>query len=105
MPEPVVVTAVFVPNEGARAAVLAALGAAIPRVHDEDGCLLYCIQEQSDGTIVMIEKWTSAELLDAHGAGRPVADLNVALDGLLERPVHVERLVAIPIGDPAKGAL
>ena len=58
-----------------------------------------------DGSIVMIEKWTSAELLDAHGAGQPVADLNVANDGLLASPVEVTRLVPIPVGDAVKGAL
>ena len=105
MSEPVVVTAIFVPKEGAHDAVLAALNTAIPEVHEEVGCLLYCIQEQSDGTIVMIEKWTSHELLDAHGEGQPVARLNAALEGLLERPVAVERLVPLPVGDPAKGAL
>lgn len=105
MSEPVVVTAVFVPKSNARDAVLAALETAMPKVHAEEGCELYCIQEQSDGTIVMIEKWLSHATLDAHGAGPAVAALNAALDGLLERPVAVERLVAIPIGDPAKGAL
>lgn len=105
MSEPVVVTAIFVPKEGARESVLAALNTAIPDVHEEVGCLLYCIQEQNDGTIVMIEKWTSHELLDAHGVGQPVARLNAALEGLLERPVAVERLVPLPVGDPAKGAL
>lgn len=102
---PVVVTAYFHPAPGHRDRVLAALEQAIPRVHDEEGCNLYCIQEAPDGAIVMIEHWDSAELLDAHGDGAPVADLNVALDGLLAEPVAVTRLTPIPIGDPRKGAL
>jgi quinol monooxygenase YgiN len=53
----------------------------------------------------MLEKWTSADLLDAHGQGEPVRRLGVALDGLLERPVEVTRLVPRPTGDSAKGAL
>ncbi len=101
----VVVTAVFEPQPGHREAVLDALRVAIPLVHDEGGCELYCIQEAPDGTIVMIEKWTSAELLDAHGAGPAVAQLNAALEGHLARPVEVTRLVALPMGDPVKGAL
>jgi 2-hydroxy-3-oxopropionate reductase len=105
MSAPVIVTAVFVPRPGARENVLAALERAIPAVHAEEGCELYCIQEQADGTIVMIEKWTSHATLDAHGAGPVVAALNDDLDGLLERPVAVERLVAIPIGDAGKGAI
>lgn len=102
---PVVVTAYFSPAPGQRDRVLAALEQAIPRVHEEAGCNLYCIQEAPDGTLVMVEHWDSAELLDAHGIGEPVADLNVALDGLLAEPVAVTRLVPIPIGDARKGAL
>jgi quinol monooxygenase YgiN len=103
--QPVVVTAYFHPAEGQRENVLAALGRAIPRVHEEEGCNLYCIQEAPDGSIVMIEHWDSAELLDAHGAGAPVADLNAELEGKLAQPVAVTRLVPIPLGQAAKGAL
>ena len=102
---PVVVTAYFYPRPAAREQVLAALGPAIAAVHDEDGCELYAIHDAPDGSIVMLEKWTSAELLDAHGQGEPVATLNAALDGLLARPVEVTRLVPRPVGAPAKGAL
>lgn len=103
--ETVVVTAYFYPRPGTRDQVLAALEPAIAAVHDEDGCELYAIHDAPDGSIVMLEKWTSADLLDAHGRGDAVARLNVALDGLLERPVAVTRLVPIPVGQPDKGAL
>jgi quinol monooxygenase YgiN len=53
----------------------------------------------------MIEKWESTELLDAHGAGDPVKRLNASLEGLLERPVEVTRLVPIPAGTEQQGAL
>ncbi len=105
MSEPVVVTAIFHPAEGAREPLLAALNRLIPLVHDEAGCLLYAINEQADGTIVMIEKWESAELLDAHGTGSAVTEFGASIAGLLAGPVSVERLVPHPIGDPAKGAL
>lgn len=105
MTSELVVTAIFRPAPGAREKVLAALGRAIPRVHEEEGCLLYAIQEASDGTIVMIEKWTSPELLDAHGAGAAVQDLNAELEGLLVSPVEVERLTPLPFGTPAQGVL
>ncbi|MEQ1736494.1 MAG: putative quinol monooxygenase [Rhodoglobus sp.] len=106
MPQPaVIVTAVFRPNPGAREPLLSALERLIPLVHDEAGCLLYAINEQSDGTIVMIEKWESAELLDAHGAGPAVSEFGATIAGLLAGPVVVERLAPLPIGDPAKGAL
>lgn len=105
MSEPINVTAIFRPLPGEREQVLANLRVAIPLVHEEEGCELYAITDAPDGTIVMIEKWTSAELLDAHGAGQPVADLNIANEGLLASPVEVTRLVPIPVGDAVKGAL
>ena len=98
-------TAYFYPRPETREQVLAALEPAIAGVHEEDGCELYAIHDAPDGSIVMLEKWTSAELLDAHGQGEPVKQLNVALDGLLERPVAVTRLVPLPVGQPDKGAL
>ena len=102
---PVVVAAYFYPCPGTRDQVLAALEPALAAVHEEDGCELYAIHDAPDGSIVMLEKWESAELLDAHGQGDPVARLNVALDGLLAQPAAVTRLVPLPVGDAAKGAL
>ena len=95
---PVIVTAYFFPRPDARDQVIAALEPAIAGVHEEDGCELYAIHDAPDGTIVMLEKWTSVELLDAHGGGEPVRQLAAALDGLLERPVEVTRLVPLPSG-------
>ena len=100
---PVVVIAIFRPLAGARDGVLAALGRAIPQVHEEEGCTLYSIQEAADGVIWMVEHWASQALLAAHGAGQPVADLNADLEGLLTEPVEVITAAPIPFGDPAKG--
>lgn len=102
---PVIVTAYFFPRPDARDQVIAALEPAIAGVHEEDGCELYAIHDAPDGSIVMLEKWTSVELLDVHGQGEPVRRLGPALEGLLERPVEVTRLVPRPVGDPDKGAL
>lgn len=99
------VVAIFQPLDGHRAEVLAALDTAIPLVHDEPGCELYAITEADDGRIVMIEKWTTVEQLDAHGAGQPVATLVAALDGHLAAPVEVIRLTPLPVGDVVKGSL
>lgn len=103
--QPLVVTAYFYPAEGARERVLAAMERVIPRVHEEEGCNLYAIQEAEDGTIIMIEHWESAALLDAHGAGQPVADFNAELEGLLARPIEVTRYTPIPLGDARKGVV
>jgi quinol monooxygenase YgiN len=105
MSSPVVVTAYFYPRTESRDQVLAALEPAIVAVHDEPGCELYAIHDAPDGSIVMLEKWTSVAQLDEHGQGEAVAALNAALDGHLERPVEVTRLVPLPVGQPAKGAL
>ena len=101
----IVVTAAFTPNEGFYQQVVDALAPAIAEVHQEPGCLLYAIHESPTGQILMIEKWTSAARLDAHGAGEPVQRLNAALEGLLAKPVEVTRLVPIPVGTAAQGAL
>ena len=101
----VVVTAIFTPKEGAFDDVVAALLPAIAAVHEEPGCILYAIHEAPNGQIVMIEKWESTELLDAHGAGDAVKRLNASLEGLLKEPVEVTRLTAIPAGTSAQGAL
>ena len=102
---PLVVTAIFRPAEGKREQVLAAMARVIPRVHEEEGCNLYAIQEAEDGTIAMIEHWDSAATLDAHGAAAPVADFNVELEGLLASPVEVTRYTPIPMGHARKGVV
>ncbi|MGO4187458.1 putative quinol monooxygenase [Pseudarthrobacter sp. TAF60_1] len=101
----VIVTAVFTPQEGAFSQVAAALSPAIAEVHEEPGCLLYAIHEAPNGQIVMIEKWETAEMLDAHGAGPAVKRLNASLNGLLQVPVEVTRLSPIPAGTEHQGTL
>jgi quinol monooxygenase YgiN len=74
----VVVVATIRPLPDHHAEVVSALEAAIARVHAEDeGCLLYALQEGPD-RLVMVEKWLSAEALDKHAHGAAVAALNQA---------------------------
>ena len=75
--------------------VVEALRPAIAAVHEEPGCELYAIHDAPDGTIVMIEKWTSVRELDDHGGGEAVRALNASLEGLLASPVEVTRSGAI----------
>jgi quinol monooxygenase YgiN len=105
MSTPVVVTAYFRPAPGQHDQVVEALRPAIAAVHQEPGCELYAIHDAPDGTIVMIEKWTSVRELDDHGVGKAVGTLNAALDGLLASPVEVTRLVPIPAGTENQGQL
>ena len=101
----IIVTAAFTPKDGTYDQVVAALSPAIAEVHEEPGCQLYAIHESPNGPIMMIEKWDSAELLDAHGTGDAVKRLNASLEGLLAEPVEVTRLVPIPAGTAHQGAL
>lgn len=104
MSDPIVVTAVFQPAEGQRDALVAALHRSIPAVHDEAGCELYAIHDAPDGTIVMIEKWTTVADLDAHAVGAPVVALRESITGLVAAPAVVTRLEPLPVGDH-RGAL
>jgi quinol monooxygenase YgiN len=101
----VVVTAVFTPRPGALDALVQALSAAIPAVHEERGCLLYAIHHSPTGQVVMLENWESAELLDAHAAGDAVAALDASIKDLIAEPVLVTRLQPIPAGTASQGAL
>ncbi|GAA5131218.1 putative quinol monooxygenase [Pseudonocardia adelaidensis] len=102
---PVVVTAVFRPLPGRREDARAAIEGALPGVHAEEGCLLYALHDAADGTLVLLEKWESQELLDAHSAGEAVERLGRAIDGLLAEPPAVVTMTALPAGDPDKGRL
>jgi quinol monooxygenase YgiN len=105
MSTPVVVTAYFRPVPGKHDQVVEALQPAIEAVHEEPGCELYAIHDAPDGTIVMIEKWSSVGELDDHGAGEAVRALNASLEGLLASPVEVTRLVPILAGTEKQGQL
>lgn len=105
MSTPVVVTAYFYPAPGRHDQVVEALRPAIAAVHEEPGCELYAIHDAPDGTIVMIEKWTSVAELDEHGSGEAVRALNASLEGLLASPTEVARLVPLPAGADDQGQL
>jgi quinol monooxygenase YgiN len=105
MPTPVVVTAYFHPAPGQHDQVVEALRPAIAAVHEETGCELYAIHDAPDGTIVMLEKWSSVGELDDHGAGEAVRALNASLEGLLAAPTDVTRLVPLPAGTDKQGQL
>ena len=102
---PVVVTAVFHPSPGRTAELIDALRATIPGVHREEDCLLYAIHDAADGTITMIEKWTSAEALDAHASGDAVKALRQAVEGLVAQPATVTTMTPLPAGTPEQGEL
>ncbi|HEX6758876.1 MAG TPA: putative quinol monooxygenase [Propionibacteriaceae bacterium] len=105
MSTPVVVTAYFRPVPGQHDQVVDVLRLSIAAVHEEAGCELYAIHDAPDGTIVMIEKWSSVEELDEHGSGEAVRAQTAALEGLLTSPVEVTRLAPLPAGTDEQGQL
>jgi quinol monooxygenase YgiN len=101
----VVVVATIRPLPDRRAEVIAAMKAAIARVHGEDdGCLLYSLHEGSD-RLVMIEKWSSQAALDTHLQAPALAELIPKLDGLLEAPPDIQTLQPHPAGTAEQGTL
>jgi quinol monooxygenase YgiN len=100
----VIVVATVTPLPEHRDAVIAAIEAAIPKVHAEDGCELYALHEGKD-RLVMIEKWTSPELLQAHGQGEALKELHDAQEGKLTGETDVQILRARPVGSDAQGTL
>ena len=101
----VVVTAVFFPKPGRKQELAEAMHRGIEAVHTEDGCELNSIHDAEDGTITMIEKWSSVEALDAHGEGDEVAILREDIADLIEKPATVTRMTPIAAGTEAQGQL
>jgi len=88
-----------------RGEAIAAFEAAVTRVHAEDpGCELYALHEAPD-ELVMIEKWTGRDALDAHGRAAAVAELNRSVAGQLQRPTTVATYTPRPAGTTAQGQL
>lgn len=100
----VVVVATVFPQPDHREAVIAAYTEAIAKVHAEDGCELYALNQPED-RLMMIEKWASREALGAHNQGAALAGLRSRLAGKIAGPAEVIVLEAVPAGDPGKGRL
>lgn len=101
----VVVVAHIHPLPACHEEVKAAFVETINRVHaEDDGCEVYAFHE-ANGSFVMIEKWSSIELLEAHGSAAALTRLRERLQGTLRGPLEVTRMTPYPTGDPALGAL
>ena len=101
----VVVVATIFPLPEHRADVISLYEEAIARVHAEDeGCELYALHEDAE-SLVMIEKWTSAEALQSHGRGAALADMRPKLDGKLAGDSIVKVYTPRPAGTAAQGVL
>lgn len=94
----VYVVAEITTKPGKRSEVLAHFRANMPAVHAEDGCLMYeptvdtdmTLAAYGDDTFVVIERWASAEHLQAHmQAPHMKAYAEKVGDMLADRKVHV----------------
>ena len=81
-----VVVTVFTPRPEARGELVEALREFLPGVHREEGCLLYALHDADDGTIVLIEKWTSRATLDRHNEAPALAELDREVAPFLAAP-------------------
>ncbi|MWB97131.1 antibiotic biosynthesis monooxygenase [Agromyces sp. MMS17-SY077] len=98
--------AVLQAKPGLGAQVIESFREVSPLVHAEPGCELYAAHLELGGdTVVMVERWSSREELDAHAAGAALARLNELNDGLLVRPYDVWFLDAVPLGDERRGVV
>jgi quinol monooxygenase YgiN len=101
----VVVVATLFPLAEHRGEVIAAIATAIARVHAEDaGCALYALHEGED-RLVMIEKWDSEELLNAHLEAPALTELSGRLAGKMASPTEIQLLRPHPAGTPEQGTL
>lgn len=106
--ESVVVVATLVPLPGQEEKVETALLEAVAATHEQDrGCELYAAHRSIRGKagFVVIEKWSSADELQAHGAGKAFAALTAAVGGLLAEPLAATVLRSLPAGNGKLGML
>jgi len=99
-----VVVATFVPNPDDFEKAIEALSSIVPKVHLEEGCELYSLH-RSRNKLVMIEKWTDRETLDAHSNSPTLIEFTEVVAPLLVEPVKVMVLESVPFGDEDKGTL
>jgi quinol monooxygenase YgiN len=90
-----VVIATFTPKPDHYDEVKRVLLEVSPEVHQEKGCELYALQEEVEGTLVLIEKWTTRELWQAHLALDSVTRIQKGVEGLLEGEVEVREMYGV----------
>lgn len=102
----VTVVAKFNPKPGMGPRIIEAFHEISPLVHAEPGCELYAAHIERDGdTVVMIERWSTQDELDAHANGAPLRRLGELTADLVERPYDVWFLDPVALGDPARGTI
>ena len=91
---------------GKRDEALAGLEQLCAATHaNDDGCVLYALQLDpgDESRVFMIEKWASAEALQAHGASDHIREFGAS--GTVSGPPKVTLLRPANFGDDGKGSL
>lgn len=103
----VIVVATLKVREGAEEEGMAVLSDLAERSQPEDGCLGYAVHRAADDprTVVLVERWSSREALDAHFQQPHVAAAGTRSADLLDGAPTILFLDPVPVGDPAKGVL
>lgn len=100
------VVAILTAHPGLGRKVIDSFRVVSPLVHAEPGCELYAANLQQNGdTVVMVERWSTIEALEAHAEGPALAKLNQLNADLLVRPYDVWIMDEVPLGDPARGVI
>lgn len=102
----VTVVAILSAKSGLGLHVLESFRLVSPLVHKESGCELYAAHlEQGGDAVVMVERWSTREDLDAHANGAALRKLNELNAGLLTKPYDVWFLDEVPLGEKGKGLI
>ncbi|SFR89670.1 Quinol monooxygenase YgiN [Microbacterium sp. cf046] len=95
MSEPVAVSARLFPDPAHLDAAVASVLAAVGGVRAEEGCEQYDPHLADDGSLLIVERWSSREALAAHDTGSAVQVLRDGLEGLMIAPAQVTVAVAL----------
>lgn len=92
---PVVVVARLHPSPGQLDVVVAAVRRAVPGIRAEEGCEVYAPHLADDGSILILERWSSRAALAAHDTGSAVEVLRAGVRGRTAAPTEVSAAVAL----------
>jgi quinol monooxygenase YgiN len=103
----IVVVGSFTAQEGKVQEATAAFEELVAPTHAEAGCILYALHRGAEDPrrLAFVERWESAELLQAHlGSDHVQAVLARAAD-LFDGPGDIVVYDAVPTGEVSKGSL
>lgn len=98
-----IVIARLFPQTGLASAMLAAMGSAVRGIRAELGCTFYDFHLDDDESVVIVEKWASAQHFETHRSSVNTKAVRDARAQFELRPATVEVLTPVDIADPIRG--